>query len=51
MNQPDVLFEKKFVRFHRTFSSVRHIFTFMGTKFCHKKCIARAPSFAEFIRT
>ena len=38
MNQPEVLFEKKFVRFHRTFFSVRHIFTFMGlsTKFCHK---------------
>ena len=46
MNQPEVLFEKKFVRFHRTFYSVRHIFTFMGlsTKFCHKKCIARAPT-------
>ena len=33
MNQPEVLFEKKFVRFHCTFYSVRHIFTFMGLSY------------------
>ena len=55
MNQPEVLFEKKFVRFHRTFYSARHIFTFMGlsTKFCHKVHVLPKllPSFAEFFRT